>query len=118
MRGAARQADIEAARAFGFGGSLWTHARPAGDGPAPRDITILADVLVLYAYRQAPGPIGSVAGATPVLADTWRYVLVSGSSDVLPGDIITSVDDAAYTFGIVSAEPWYDHAQGALERRR
>lgn len=116
MRHAARDATIESARAFGFGGSTWSVARASGTGPAAREPTVLPGTVVLLAFRQAPAGVAGVAGGVPALADTWRAVLISGN--VMPGDIVTSTADPRYQFGVATIEPWYEYARLELERSR
>ena len=115
MQGAAKQAAIDAASAFGFGGLRWTVQRPSGTGTGTRTLTTVADVTLL-AFRQQPGSIAPDMAGAPVLADVWRYILLAGT--LKPGDVIISRESAAYTFGIASSEPWYDYRRGDLERRR
>jgi hypothetical protein len=115
MRAAAKQADLDAAYAFGFGGTEWRVARPSGAGPGTRTLVAAADVTLL-AFRQKPGPIAPNSGGAPVLADVWRYILLSGT--VRPGDVVTSAGDSRYSFGVAATEPWYEYIRGDLERRR
>lgn len=115
MRDDARDANISAARTFGFGGSTWGADAPSGTGTGPRVLTPAGQVHGL-AFRQNPGATAPVAGGTPILADVWRMIVLSG--DLVPGMVITSVADSRYEFGITSIEPWYDYFRAELERRR
>ena len=119
MRDAAKAANIAAARAFGFGGEVWTVARPEGEGVAPKVLTAQGTT-VLLAFRQRPGGQAAAAGGTPVLADVWRYIHLSPASGeaLLVGDVIVSETDDAYMFAIANAEPWFDYVRGDLERVR
>ena len=129
-RDAARAATLAAARAFGFGGDVWTISRPSGTGPGARTLQPLGHVAGLV-FRQRPGPLAPAAGGTPVLADLWRAILETGDIldadeadtglDARPGDVIGSQEDSDYAFGIASLEPWYsdgEYKRGELERRR
>jgi hypothetical protein len=51
MRDAARQADLDAAYAFGFGGVSWHVSRPSGSGPGSRTLVAQTDVTLL-AFRR------------------------------------------------------------------
>ncbi len=115
LRDAARDADISAARAFGFGGSNWGVERPSGVGTGARSLVDQGTIHAL-AFRQRPGGLGVVAGGTPALADTWRMIVLAG--DVLPGDVVTSEADDDYVFGVASLESWYEYTRAELERRR
>ena len=115
LRDSARDADISAARTFGFGGSTWDAGLPSGQGTGPRVLTSAGEVHAL-AFRQKPGLTAPAAGGTPVLADVWRMIVLDG--EVTPGMVLTSVADARYTFGVASIEPWYDYFRCELERRR
>lgn len=116
MRTMARDATIEAARAFGFGGEAWAVSVPSGSGVGPKTL-VASDAIQALAFRQRPGYLGPAAGDTPVLGDIWRMIVVSGS--VTPGAVVTSVEDARYRFGIASTEPWYDdYIRCELERIR
>lgn len=105
MRDAARQADIAAAQAFGFGGSVWT----AVDGSGTRTITA-------YVFRQEPGQLGITQPQAETLASIWRAIVVAGS--VVSGTRVTSVDDPGYVFIIRSVEKWYDYWRCELTRKR
>lgn len=128
IRDAARAATLASARAFGFGGDVWLVSRPSGVGPAPRTVGAIGRVRGL-AFRQRPGQTGQAAGSTPVLADVWRAIFDDGQIldadldpiglDLLPGDVIESVADDDYQFGVGTLEPWYgDYKRCELERRR
>jgi hypothetical protein len=115
LRDAARQADIDAAWAFGFGGTTWHVQRPSGSGTGARTLTTAADVTLL-AYEQQYAPTVPNSAGVPVAAQLWRYILLSGQ--LQPGDVVTSADDSRYTFGVATIEPWYAYLRGDLERRR
>lgn len=115
MRDTAKDANISAARTFGFGGSTWDAEVPSGQGTGPRTLTPAGEVHGL-AFRQKPGQTAPAAGSTPVLADVWRMIVLSG--DVLPGMELTSQADARYRFGVGTVEPWYEYVRCELERRR
>lgn len=127
LRAAARQADIDAAAAFGFGGASWYVDRPAGSGTATRTLARVGTVAALV-FRQAPGPVAPSAPGVPILADVWRVLQTGlvltvsgtavGSGALKAGDVLTSAADTRYVFGIASTEPWYDYTRGDLERRR
>lgn len=115
LRDAARDASVSAARTFGFGGSTWDADVPSGTGTGPRTLTPAGTVHAL-AFRQKPGTTAPAAGGTPVLADTWRMIVLGG--DVRPGMVLTSQADSRYRFGVASIEPWYEYFRAELERRR
>ncbi len=115
MRDAARDAAISAARTFGFGGEAWTVSRPTGAGVAAKTLTAQPNITAL-AYRQRPGGLAQALAGTPVLADVWRLILLTG--ELLPGDVITSVTSPAYRFSIGDLEPWYEYTRCELERVR
>jgi hypothetical protein len=115
LRDAARDADISAARTFGFGGSNWGLSRPSGVGVGAKSL-VSQDAIHGLAFRQRPGTLALAGGGTPVLADIWRFIVLDG--DVQPGDVITSVADSDYEFGIASIEPWYQYERCELERVR
>lgn len=115
IRDYAKDANIAAARLYGFGGSIWDAERPSGTGTAAKVLTEIDDVHVL-AFRQRPGYLAGVAGGTPALNDIWRAIVLDG--DLQPGDVITSQVDDDYCFGVASIEPWYDYQRAELERRR
>lgn len=115
LRGAARQADIDAAYAFGFGGVTWHVSRPSGTGPGTRVLTTQQDVTLL-AFEQEVAPVAPNASGVPIAAAVWRYILLDGT--LLPGDVITSVADSRYAFGVATTDPWYEYFRGDLERRR
>lgn len=115
MRDQARDADISAARTFGFGGSTWDAEIPSGQGTGPRTLTS-AGVVHALAFRQKPGQVAHSAGGTPVLDDIWRMIILDG--DVVPGMELTSQADPRYKVGIASVEPWYEYFRAELERRR
>lgn len=115
LRDAARDADISAARTFGFGGSTWNADTPSGTGTGPRTLTPVGQVYGL-AFRQRPGPLSPTGAGTPVLADQWRFIALSGT--VTPGMVLTSTVDSRYQFGVASIEPWYEYRRAELERRR
>jgi hypothetical protein len=119
MRDAAKDANIAAARAFGFGGEVWTVARPEGAGIAAKTLTAQGTTELL-AFRQRPGQQGAAGGGTPVLADIWRYIQLSPASGeaLAVGDVIVSEAGDAYVFAIANAEPWYEYVRGDLERVR
>lgn len=115
MRDAARDANISAARTFGFGGSTWDAEAPSGTGTGPRVLTPAGQVHGL-AFRQKPGQTTPTGGGTPILADVWRFILLGG--DLRPGMVITSQTDDRYVFGIGTIEPWFEYFRCELERRR
>lgn len=115
MRDAARDANIAAARTFGFGGEAWTVERASGVGVGPKTTTAEPNVTAL-AFRQRPGGQGVAVAGTPVLADVWRLILLAGELE--PNDKITSVADPAYQFTIGTMEPWYEYMRCELERVR
>jgi hypothetical protein len=115
MRDAARDATISAARTFGFGGEAWSVERPTGAGVAAKTLTAQPTVTAL-AYRQRPGALAQAVAGTPVLADMWRLILLAGA--LQPGDVITSVADAAYRFNVADVESWYEYTRCELERVR
>lgn len=115
LRSDARDASISAARTFGFGGSTWDADVPSGTGTGPRVLTPAGQVHAL-AFRQRPATTAPAAGGTPMLADTWRMIILAG--DVRPGMVLTSTTDSRYTFGIGTIEPWYEYFRCELERRR
>ena len=115
MRLAARDAGLAAARAFGFGGERWAVQRPSGVGVGARTLVDRPEVRAL-AFRQAPGPLAPATAGTPVLADVWRLLLVSG--ELRPGDVIASVAPSGYAFAVADAEPWYDYVRFELTRVR
>lgn len=115
MRDSARDADISAARTFGFGGSTWDAEVPSGQGTGPRTLTPAGTVHAL-AFRQKPGQVAPVTGGTPVLDDIWRMIILGG--DVAPGMVLTSQSDSRYKVGIASVEIWYDYFRAELERVR
>jgi hypothetical protein len=115
MRDQARDADISAARTFGFGGSNWDAEVPSGQGSGPRTLTPAGQIHAL-AFRQKPGQIAGAAGGTPVLDDIWRMIILSG--DVTPGMVLTSQADSRYKVGVASVEIWYDYFRAELERVR
>lgn len=121
IRDRARDADISAARTFGFGGSNWDVERPIGVGMGVRTLTDAGSIHAL-AWRQRPGSLTAAAGSTPVLDDTWRLIVLDDtgamSGTLLPGDVITSAADSDYVFGIASLEPWYEYRRAELERKR
>jgi hypothetical protein len=115
LRDAARQADIDAAYAFGFGGTSWHVVRPSGSGTGVRTL-VAADDVTLLAFEQQPAPVAPAASGVPILAPVWRYILISGT--VQPGDVVTSAADSRYAFGVATTDPWYEYIRGDLERRR
>lgn len=115
MRDAARDADISAARTFGFGGSTWDAEVPSGTGTGPRVLTPAGRIHGLV-FRQQPGQTAPTGGGTPILADVWRLILLDG--ELRPGMVITSTTDSRYAFGIGTIEPWYEYFRCELERRR
>ncbi len=115
-RDAARDATIETARAFGFGGSSWDVARPSGGGTAARVLVDQDDPVSALCYRARPSAVVPVAGGTPVLDEQWRVIVLAG--DVQAGDVLTSRADAAYTVRVVSLEGWFEYRRGEIEERR
>ena len=115
MRDTAKDANISAARAFGFGGSTWDYAIPSGQGTGPRTLTSVGTVQAL-AFRQKSGGLASAAGGTPILADVWRLIVLQGNPR--PGAVIRSQLDPRYAFGIGTIEPWYEYKRCELERLR
>jgi hypothetical protein len=115
MRAQARDADISAARTFGFGGAYWDAAVPSGTGTGTRVLTPVGTVQAL-AFRQKPGQTAPSGGGTPLLDDVWRLIVLDGA--VRPGMVLTSQDDPRYVFDVGTIEPWYDYSRCALERHR
>lgn len=115
LRDTARDADISAARTFGFGGSTWDAGVPSGQGTGPRSLTP-AGVVHALAFRQKPGATAPSAGGTPILNDVWRMIVLDG--DVRPGMVLTSQADSRYIVTVESIEPWYDYFRAELERSR
>jgi hypothetical protein len=115
MRNLARDADISAARTFGFGGPDWDASVPSGQGTGARTLTPAGTIHGL-AFRQKPGVQEGVAGGTPVLDDVWRMIVLDG--ELRPGMVLTSQADSRYQFSIGTIEPWYEYFKCELERRR
>lgn len=115
LRDSAKDATISAARTFGFGGSTWDVGRPSGIGTGPRSLTSVGTVMAL-AFRQRPGVTAPIGGGTPVLADAWRLIVLTGG--VHPGDVIVSQADPRYGFDVGTIEPWYDYKRCELLRLR
>lgn len=114
MRTAARDADVSAARAFGFGGPNWQVERPSGIGIGERTLTSADNVMGL-AFLPKPSPVVADIAAARVLSDDWQFLLLDGL--LKAGDVITSVADSRYVFVVQSLEPWYDDTKAILKPR-
>lgn len=116
IRAAARDATIESARAYGFGGSTWSVERPSGSGTAARTLVPLADTVQALCFRRVPSPVALVGGGTPVLDERWQVIVLSG--DVQEGDVLTSTTEPQYAVHVQSLEGWYAYRRGEIEERR
>lgn len=116
MRDAARDADIQIAHAFGFGGQTWSVERPSGGGTGPRSLVPLPETVQALCYRRRPSVVAPVGGGTPVLNEQWQIIVISG--DVLPDDVLTSTTEPQYRVHVQSLEGWYEYRRGEIEERR
>jgi len=114
IRDAARDADISAARTFGFGGSNWDVDRPSGVGIGSRTRIDVAAVAGL-AYLAKPSPVVGDTSQARVLSDQWYFLLLSGT--LKNQDVITSVSDTRYVFTVESLEAWYEYERAKLVKR-
>jgi hypothetical protein len=112
MRQAAQQANIDAAKAFGFGGYAWTVVRTTGDGVASDTTQAPAASVSGYAYRSRPSPISPTDPQTGALDERWYFILVSGTLQIR--DVLTSSDDGRQ-LAVEAVEPWYDYHRCTVE---
>lgn len=122
MRAAARDADIAAARAFGFGGESWwvDRATPTGT-TGPRTPVRLPDTIAALAYRQQPSVLAGTTAGQPVGNEIWRAIILELSANVQVGDTLVSENPSGqYRIQIDAIEPWYEHrrAEVSIVRHR
>lgn len=130
MRDAARDADIAAARAFGFGPAYWYVDRPTGAGTTgPRTLTRVLDdddqplQVNALAYRQQPSVLAGNTSGQPVGNEIWRAIVLDLAADIHTGDTLVSVPSGDWPEGnwqllIDHIEPWYNHRRAEVSEVR
>ena len=111
-----RRAALRSAVLFGVGGSSWTAVRTTGDGitaaTSTTSRTVTAFVVPAAAEQQATAAPG-------VVLPLVRYELIAVTgTDVLPGDVVTSVADTTLSFRVQPFTPVGGYIRAPLERER
>lgn len=117
MRTAARDAAINAARAFGFGGSQWVVERPSGGGPGARSPVVLPGLVHALAYRQRPSQLAAALAGQPVGDEIWRVIILDIEADVQVDDTLVP-PSGGQAIHIDSLEQWYDYRRGEVSEAR
>jgi hypothetical protein len=117
MRTAARDAAINAARAFGFGPEYWLVERPSGGGPGAREPVVLPDMVHALAYRQRPSQLAAALAGQPVGDEIWRVIILDIEADVQVDDALVP-PSGGQAIHIDSLEQWYDYRRGEVSEAR